>query len=250
MVRTFLPFTILPFTILPFTILPFTILPFTILPFTILPLTILLALPLAAADGASNIVPHVVPNIVPHVETHDFGGGTLRIHAGAGGLSIVHGADNQHVTVRYTAIKDDRDASSRVKLSFKSQGSDTSIDLRAPWNVRLDTVIEVPNPLSLEIRMKDGDLLIQGVEGNKTLQSRSGDITLTQPKDEYAQAYKQIAVSAKIGSVYGPEFQTTIQVPQARQDGGAKREAEHTRCTPTSRSATSNSCPCCSWAGC
>jgi hypothetical protein len=167
---------------------------------TFLPLTILLALPLAAADVAS---------IAPHAETHDFGGGTLRIHAGAGGLRIVHGADNQHVTVRYTAIKDDRDASSRVKLSFTSQGSDTSIDLRASWNVRLDTVIEVPNPVSLEIKMKDGDLLIQGVEGNKTLQARSGDITLTQPKDEYAQAYKQIAVSAKIGSVYGPEFQTT-----------------------------------------
>lgn len=165
---------------------------------TFLPLTILLALPLSAADT----------NVVPHVETHDFGGGTLRIHAGAGGLRIVHGADNQHVTVRYTAIKDDLDASSRVKLSFTSQGSDTSIDLRAPWNVRLDTVIEVPNPVSLEVKMKDGDLLIQGVEGNKTLQARSGDITLTQPKDEYAQAYKQIAVSAKIGNVYGPEFQT------------------------------------------
>jgi hypothetical protein len=164
--------------------------------FKILPLTLLLALPLAAA------------NIVPHVETHDFGGGTLRIHAGAGGLRIVHGADNQHVTVRYTATKDELDASSRVKLSFTSQGSDVSIDLRAPWNVALDTVIEVPNPVSLEVRIKDGDLLIQGVDGNKTLQSRSGDITLTQPNDEYAQAYKQIEVSAKIGSVYGSPFQT------------------------------------------
>jgi hypothetical protein len=164
--------------------------------FKVLPLTLLLGLPLAAA------------NIVPHVETHDFGGGTLRIHAGAGGLRIVHGADNQHVTVRYTAAKDGLDASSRVKLTLTSQGSDVSIDLRGPWDVKLDTVIEVPNPVSLEVRIKDGDLLIQGVDGNKTLQSRSGDITLTQPNDEYAQAYKEIQLSAKIGDIYGPQFKT------------------------------------------
>ncbi len=164
---------------------------------TILPFIIVLALPLAGSD------------IVTHVEMHDFAGGTLRIHAGSGGLRIVHGADNQHVTVRYTAAMDDRDASSRVKLSFTTQGSDTSIEFRAPRNVRLDTVIEVPNPVSLDVRIKDGDLLIQGVEGNKTLQSRSGNITLTQPKDEYAQAYKQIQVSSKIGDVYGPKFETT-----------------------------------------
>lgn len=169
---------------------------------TLLPFTILLAWPLAAAD------------IVPHVETRDFAGGAVRIRVREGGLRIVHGTDNQHVTVRYTATKDDFDAasrvdaSSRVMLSFTSQGSDVSIDLRAPASVRLDTVIEVPNPVSLEVRIKDGDLLIQGVEGNKTLQARSGDITLTEPKAEYAQTYKQIEVSAKIGNVYGPQLQS------------------------------------------
>jgi hypothetical protein len=163
---------------------------------TLLSYAVLLTLPLAAAD------------IAPHVEKRDFTGGTVRIVVRDGGLRIVHGADNQHVIVRYTASERDTDASSRVMLNFTAQGSDVSIDLRAPRSVRLETVIEVPNPVSLDVKMRDGDVLVEGVEGSKTLRARSGGITLTQPKAEYSQAYKQIDVSARIGNVYGPSFQT------------------------------------------
>jgi hypothetical protein len=162
---------------------------------TLLPFTILLALPLAAAD------------IVSHVETRDFGGGTLRIRVRTGGLRIVQGSDNQHVTVRYTATKNGLDASSRVTLGFESKGSDASVNLQARAGVKLETVIEVPSPVTLEVAMRDGDILVEGVEGSKTLKARSGDIAVSEPKAEYAQTYKQIAVSARIGSIYGPSFQ-------------------------------------------
>ena len=151
----------------------------------------ILASPLWAADG--------VPS---HTATWVFAGhGSLRVHFRAGDLKVVQGPDFQHITLRYTAEQFHRDASGRVKLRFDTEGPDAAIRMRAPNNVNLDAVLEVPGPLTLDVRMLAGDLTVERVEGNKSLQTHFGDITVIESKDAYPQLYRWIDASTRIGDV-------------------------------------------------
>src|SRR5690349_13863425 len=87
-----------------------------------------------------------------HTTTWAFAGhGSLRVHFRAGDLKVVQGADSQHITLRYTAEQFHCDASGRVKLRFDTEGPDSVIRMRAPNNVNLEAVLEVPGPLTLDV---------------------------------------------------------------------------------------------------
>ena len=119
---------------------------------------------------------------------------------------MVHGTDSQHVVLRFTAEQHHRDAADRVKLRFEADGPGADIRMSAPNNVDMDAVLEVPGPLTLEVRMLAGDLAVERVEGSKSLQTHFGDIRVIESKDAYPQLYRSIEASTRIGDLAGIAF--------------------------------------------
>jgi hypothetical protein len=156
----------------------------------------LLGLPLWADNG--------VPT---HTQNWEFvGGGTVNVHFRAGDLKVLRGTDALHINLRYKAEQDHKDASDRVRMRFEAQGPDAIITVKAPNHISLDAVLEVPSPVTLEVRMLAGDLTVECVEGSKSLLTHFGDITVVEPKDAYPRLYRFIDASTRIGDVGGLKF--------------------------------------------
>jgi hypothetical protein len=163
---------------------------------------------LAVAAISTLVLPLPATDSVPaHTQRWEFAAGQrLRVHFRAGDLKIVEGADATHITLRYTAERHHQDVSDRVHLSFESRGPDVFLSVTAPNNVNLEAVLEVPAPVTLDVRMFAGDLTVERVKGSKSLQTHFGDITVVEPKDAYPHLYRSIEASTRIGDVSGLDF--------------------------------------------
>jgi len=93
-----------------------------------------------------------------------------------------------------------------LEAGFDTEGPDAVLRMKAPNNVNLDAVLEVPGPLALDVRMLAGDLTVERVEGSKSLQTRFGDITAIEAKGTYPQLYRWIDALTRIGDVGGLNF--------------------------------------------
>jgi len=93
-----------------------------------------------------------------------------------GDVHIKRGSDPHHVVVRY--MPDPRKPEEEKNVQFRSRTHDSEIqvEIRAPLSVSVDTDIEVPSSLSLEVHLTGGDLTVEGVEGDKNLQLFAGDL--------------------------------------------------------------------------
>ncbi len=153
-------------------------------------------LPLSASDG--------VPG---HVKKWEFTAGhALRVYLRAGDLKVIRGDDATHIVLRYTAERHHQDASDLVRLDLDPRGSDVLLSVRSPNNVNLDATLEVPAPLTLDVRMFAGDLTVERVKGSKSLQTHFGDITVIEPKDGYPRLYRSVEASTRIGDIDGLDF--------------------------------------------
>lgn len=103
-------------------------------------------------------------------------GGSLRIALPVGDLHISKGTDPHHIVVRYTPDPHKPDAAQRAHLRFEVQGAHAEIEFNAPRNVSIDTEIEVPGRTDLQVNMSVGDLTVEGVQGDKNLQTHVGDV--------------------------------------------------------------------------
>ena len=129
--------------------------------------------------------------------------GGLRITLRAGDVRIVKGTDSQHIKLRYSPRSKDLDAARRVRLSFDAHDSQAEIRFSAPQGVDIDAEIEVPSPVSLQVRIKAGDLTIEGIEGDKDLQLDVGDVNVgVEPKPDYW----KVDASTHIGDIQGSVF--------------------------------------------
>ncbi len=132
-------------------------------------------LALASLDGPSDL-----PQA--QIELREFSpGGSLRMALRVGDVRIIKGTDNQHIRLRYTPKSNDKDVADsdfarRVSLRFEVHGSEAEIKFEAPQGGTIDAVLEVPSPTNLDVKMRVGDLGVEGVEGNKDLQVHVGDI--------------------------------------------------------------------------
>ena len=150
----------------------------------------------------------VLAQVPVHVEIRDFAaGGKVHIQLRAGDLKIIRGGDAQHIVLRYSAERDDhKDAFDRAELRFETHGTEASLRLNSPWRARVHAVIELPGAADLTVRMLAGDLIVEGVEGGKDLRNSVGDITVTGPAQKYAQMYKSVRASVRVGDVEGLTF--------------------------------------------
>lgn len=127
-------------------------------------------------------------------------GATLQVVLRTGYLRIKRGTDPNHIRMSYTAECRNEDASGRVHPRFQESDSVTAIILAAPYRTKLDVTLEVPSPLTLEVKMFAGDITIDGVEGNKEIDLSIGELYLT---GERKRACSDVSASVSIGEIYG-----------------------------------------------
>lgn len=163
---------------------------------------VLLAVPFAVAHEKYEITRSEVHPLLP--------GGTLQIRLGVGDLHIVKGSDAQNVHVRYTVRTKHESNLRDTQATYQPRNDGASIEFHAPFsgNTSIDVELEVPDPTSLEVHMKVGDLRIEGIHGNKDLTLKIGDIEVTGSDPDY----RSVRARAGIGDVnlHPEKWQVTL----------------------------------------
>ncbi len=142
---------------------------------------------------------------VKDIQNHPFAvdfpsGNRVRIHLRSGDFRIV-GRENNKISVRL----DGRNASNAQDLTVRFERSDHDADLRISGGPRngLQVTVEVPAASSLYVRMPAGDLTVEGVSGDKDVELRAGDLTIS--VGNFAD-YASVDASVLSGDLEAPPF--------------------------------------------
>ena len=127
-------------------------------------------------------------------------GGKLRIYVRSGDFRIV-GTDDNKITVRLSGTKADdaRDLIVRFKPSL------TEAELRISGGPKndLQVTINVPKNAGLFVRMPAGELVIEGISGDKDVELHAGDLTIS---GNNAADYSRVDASVTSGDLEAPPF--------------------------------------------
>ena len=122
-----------------------------------------------------------------------------------GDVHIKRGADSAHLVVRYTPDPHKPELERAVQLRWRAHGASLRVEIHAPMSLSVDTELEVPSPLSLEVHMTGGDLSVEGVEGDKDLQLFAGDLKVDVGSLE---SLREAEVSTRVGDTDVPSAGT------------------------------------------
>lgn len=129
------------------------------------------------------------------IEREFVSGGHVNLKFSAGEYIIRPSESGNRVTVRWKTEKPDRKR--KAVVSVDVTGSECSIDA-----LNLDksshTEIELPARAALSIRLKAGDLDISGIEGDKMIDCRTGDVVIDVGR---ADDYGSVEASVRVGDV-------------------------------------------------
>jgi hypothetical protein len=133
------------------------------------------------------------------VERDFAAGGTVQLDLSAGDY-VIEGttADRVRVTWHTQTADDARD----VKVNARVRGSEATITTDGPGN-HFRVAIEVPRRSDLYLRMSAGDLDIIGIEGNKDVRLRAGDLSIEVGDPE---SYGQVTASVTAGDISASPF--------------------------------------------
>jgi len=108
-------------------------------------------------------------------------GGFIRLHLSPGGYTITGGEANA-ILITYTAKNPE--ALKRVKARIRTSATTADVSVSdAPHN-NFQATIEVPPMSDLRARMLAGEIVIDGVEGNKDVEVDYGRIEIKIPKPQ------------------------------------------------------------------
>jgi hypothetical protein len=129
-------------------------------------------------------------------------GGSLRLKLSAGEYTVRAGSGDR-IRLRWST----RDAADAAKVRVTPQigSSEATIETRGPRSdFRVE--IEVPARTDLHIRLTAGDLKVLGIEGNKDVESRAGDLEIDvgHPDD-----YRRVDASVTFGDVQAQPFRVS-----------------------------------------
>jgi hypothetical protein len=131
-----------------------------------------LLVPMGLPDAALE-----VKDLQNHPFAVDFPSGSkLRLHLRSGEFRIVGRSDNK-IAVRLAG----RSSDNARDLTVRFRRRDNDADLRVFGGPRnnLEVTIEVPSSVTLFARMFAGDLSVEGVSGDKDVELRAGDLTIS-----------------------------------------------------------------------
>ncbi|HYK88303.1 MAG TPA: hypothetical protein VE398_06015 [Acidobacteriota bacterium] len=127
-------------------------------------------------------------------------GGKVTMKLSAGSYTVLSGSENK-IRVQWKTRKPDQ--LKGVKVDVQANGSEATIQTRAPRNSDFEAVIELPVRAALRIRLSAGDLQIRGIEGDTDVEAHAGDVTINVGSSaEYGHA----DASVRAGDIEAPPF--------------------------------------------
>ena len=129
------------------------------------------------------------------------GGGEVEIRLSSGGY-VVSATDSNTVTVTYSC--DSERALRDVKVTISVAGPKARVVVaNTPDSHNFEATIELPRRSSLWLRLTAGELKVEGLEGDKDIEARAGDVSIeVAHPDEYG--YRDASVTA--GDLDAPAF--------------------------------------------
>lgn len=127
-------------------------------------------------------------------------GGFVRLHLGSGGYRVIDG-DANTILVSYNTSNSDELKQVKVKIKTGSASADVFISDTPRNNFR--ATIEVPARSDLRVRMFAGEVVIDGVEGDKDVEVDAGRIEIRVPKpDDYGRRDASVHAGSIEASVF------------------------------------------------
>jgi hypothetical protein len=127
-------------------------------------------------------------------------GGSARLNLAAGDYRI-EGTNDGRIRVEWHV----RDPSQlwRVKARVDVRGSRAVVETDGPNHGGVRAIIQVPARTDLDIRLSAGEILIEGVEGNKDIDLYAGEVNVDvgSPAD-----YRRVDASLWAGEIEAPAF--------------------------------------------
>jgi len=127
-------------------------------------------------------------------------GGFIRLHLSPGGYTIT-GGDANAILITYTAR--DPEALKKVKASIRTSATTAEVSVSDSPHNNFQATIEVPPLSDLRARMLAGEIIIDGVEGNKDVEVDYGRIEI---KISKPQEYGKRDASVRAGSIEASAF--------------------------------------------
>ncbi|HEY7098698.1 MAG TPA: hypothetical protein VH437_18360 [Terriglobales bacterium] len=126
--------------------------------------------------------------------------GSIRLHMEAGDYTV-EGTDSTDIVVTYSAK--DAEHLKNIHVNFKTSGSNAEVWVKNTPHNDFHATIQVPHKSHLWIRLSAGDLDIKGIEGDKDVALRAGDldIEIARPED-----YGHREASVTAGSIDASAF--------------------------------------------
>jgi hypothetical protein len=126
-------------------------------------------------------------------------GGEIHMNLSAGDYRISGAKENRiHVLWKVRNAED----LSRVRVQADVKGSEATLLTDGVRN-GFEVEIHVPTRSGLRVRLSAGDLTVEGIEGNKDIESHAGDLTIDVGR---AEDYRRVDASLWAGDLDAPPF--------------------------------------------
>ena len=133
-------------------------------------------------------------------ETTVASGTKLRLHLHEGNFRVIGSASDKisiHVDGKNLG------QAGNIRIGFKRANGTVDLTLSHVPKNELQVTIKIPVSTDLYARMRGGDLLVEGVRGDKDLELTGGDLTIQVGNPE---EYSQVDLSVRFGDVSGTQF--------------------------------------------
>jgi hypothetical protein len=127
-------------------------------------------------------------------------GGCIRLHLSPGGYTITN-TDADAIQVTYQTPNPDQFKKVKVKIEAGASTADITVS-NTPHN-NFQATIEIPRRSNLHVRMFAGEVVIDGVEGDKDVEVSAGRIEIKIPHPE---EYGRRDASVHAGSIEASAF--------------------------------------------
>jgi hypothetical protein len=127
-------------------------------------------------------------------------GGSIRMHLEAGGYTVTAGSSENIVVTFHTHTEEQL---KRVKVEIKRTATSADVYISETPHNNFQATIEVPRRSNLWVRLSAGELLVEGVEGDKDLEVHAGRIQTDIPHPEQ---YGHRDASVMTGSIEASAF--------------------------------------------
>ncbi len=163
--------------------------------FLLIPLNVL-----TCAAFTQDPAPTPPPSAAQTIERIFVSGGRVNMNLSAGSYAISPSTLADKIVIRWRVKKPEE--AQKVRVTADVNGSECVIETHGPRN-SLQVEIGLPARSDLYVRLKAGDLDLRGIEGNKDIECRTGDVTIDIGR---ADDYGPVAASVRIGDLEGPPF--------------------------------------------